>query len=632
MDDNVRRIVSPGRKIPLAIVAVAAIGAAGCGSTGHTAAPSQSDGYAYGTLSAQSGTPKAGGTVNIAESPGAGPTYIFPVIPGSANSVYVMFQFQWQMFRPLYWYPTGANPAVNTTLSLASLPVYSNGDKTVTINLKPSYTWSNGAPVDANDLVFEIDLIKAAIKENPSDWAAYTPGQFPDNVLSATATSKYSVTLQLNRSYNPAWFTDNELTSLTPLPSTFWNKASATGKPLNYASPANATAIYNYLNGQSSAPATFATNPIWQDVDGPFRLKTFNASTDAYSMVPNQAYTGPQKAHIAELNALSFTSSTAEFNQLTSGQLTAGAVDPSDLSQVPALKAAGYNVYGLPSHGFNFIMLNFLDKTDDVNKILGQLYIRQALDHLIDEPAYIASKGIFDGAAAPNYSSVPTVAGSPYNIANGTTAPYPYSISAAVKLLTSHGWKVVPNGKTTCQSPGTGPADCGAGIPAGQAITFNLFYSDQTPVNAVQCTAFASAAAQIGVTVNTEPKTFSYLIQHFNDPAAAADDSSWAMEQWGGFSITPYPTANGTFNSTGSSNVGGYSSPEANTLIHNSVYGSDPMAVKSEGQFLSTNLPVLWLPSQDIIWAWSKDLSGPPDSFASLTQEAFTPEYWYFKN
>jgi hypothetical protein len=56
------------------------------------------------------------------------------------------------------------------------------------------------------------------------------------------------------------------------------------------------------------------------------------------------------------------------------------------------------------------------------------------------------------------------------------------------------------------------------------------------------------------------------------------------------------------------------------------------MAVKSEGQFLSTSLPVLWLPSQDIIWAWSKDLSGPPDSFASLTQEAFTPEYWYFKN
>jgi hypothetical protein len=30
------------------------------------------------------------------------------------------------------------------------------------------------------------------------------------------------------------------------------------------------------------------------------------------------------------------------------------------------------------------------------------------------------------------------------------------------------------------------------------------------------------------------------------------------------------------------------------------------------------------------VFAWKKTLSGPPDSFASLTQSSFTPELWYF--
>ena len=49
-------------------------------------------------------------------------------------------------------------------MSIANPPVYSNGDKTVTISLKSSYKWSNGQPITANDMLFFIDLVKAAIK------------------------------------------------------------------------------------------------------------------------------------------------------------------------------------------------------------------------------------------------------------------------------------------------------------------------------------------------------------------------------------------------------------------------------------------------------------------------------------
>ncbi len=80
------------------------------------------------------------------------------------------------MFMPLYGGPTGAEPKVNDGLSAANPPVFSNGDKTVTIPIKPGLKWSDGAPIDANDVVFWFDLLKAAVKESPANWAQFTPG------------------------------------------------------------------------------------------------------------------------------------------------------------------------------------------------------------------------------------------------------------------------------------------------------------------------------------------------------------------------------------------------------------------------------------------------------------------------
>jgi len=36
-------------------------------------------------------------------------------------------------------------------------------------------------------------------------------------------------------------------------------------------------------------------------------------------------------------------------------------------------------------------------------------------------------------------------------------------------------------------------------------------------------------------------------------------------------------------------------------------------------------------PNDDEVKAWKATLSGPPDSFANLTQDYFTPERWYPK-
>ena len=62
-------------------------------------------------------------------------------------------------------------------MSLAYEPVYSNGDKTVTVRLKTNYRWSDGQPVTSKDALFFLDEVRAAVKESGANWSQYTSGR-----------------------------------------------------------------------------------------------------------------------------------------------------------------------------------------------------------------------------------------------------------------------------------------------------------------------------------------------------------------------------------------------------------------------------------------------------------------------
>lgn len=611
-------------------LAVAVVLAACSGTTGSSNAKSSvaADGATYGTLPAQKGTPTDGGVVRVAQFPGAGPNYIFPITPAANGSVYNIYQFQNLLFRPLYASRVGTQPKIDPKESLGGEPAFSNGNKTVTITLKDNYTWSDGKKVVADDVVFFIALLKAAVKESPANFGNYTPGYFPDSVAKAEATDPTTVTLTLTKPFNPQFFYLNQLTFITPLPSTAWNRAAVGGPALDWKVPANAKKIYDFLAKQAGNLTTYATNPLWQVVNGPFRLTAYNPNTAALSMKPNPKYTGPQKAHISELQQVAFTSEAAEFNQLRSGNLEIGAVPFTSLAQVPTLQRSGYTVYGFPSFGFNYTLFNFKNTTGNFNKIIAQPYVRQALVHLQDQQALI--KGVYRNAAAESYGPVPAVPKTEFTPDNATTNPYPYDPAAAKKLLTDHGWDVVPNGTTTCKTPGSGPNQCGAGIPAGTPMSWNLFYSNQPATTGQQVTALVSAAKQLGITITTSSKTFNFLIQNYSDVSAPSNINKWAMMKFGGFSVSNYPTTNQIFNTTGSYNFGGYSDPQADKLIQNSVFGSDPKAVSKEAAYITTAAPAIFQPNTSNVIAISTKISGPPDSFSNITQYRMSPEYWYF--
>ncbi|HXY44803.1 MAG TPA: ABC transporter substrate-binding protein [Acidimicrobiales bacterium] len=572
-----------------------------------------------------------GGTLSIAESPGGGPTYILPIVPAADDSVGTVDGLVDYMWRSLWWAPLGYAPTIDWPDSISPAPPkFSDDDKVATITLRSNWKWSDGQPVTSTDVAFYCYLAYAAVVLSPDNDGSFTPGEFPQDLVSVATPSPTTAVITLSKSFNPTFQFLDQLATITPLPAHAWSKTRLNGPIINFRNLANAEAIYKFLNAESSELSTYGSDPLWQVVDGPYRIKSFDPSTDGNVLVANPNYSGPVKPHITTIDDVAFTSTEAEFDELLSGNLDVGFVDFSDLQQVPRLKSLGYDVWGYPDFGNSFIVYNFKDRTGDFDNIISQLYIRQALAHLQDEQGVISARGMFDGAAGAAYGPVPAIPKSPFAPPNALKNPYPYSISTALRLLSSHGWKVVPDGTTTCAKAGTGPNECGAGIPAGTPLTWNLVYASQPAVIGAQCEAIASAAKLIGISINLQAKTFNYIISELSDPADPDHDGLWAMQDYGGDTDVLYPTQDGIFNTTGSFNTGDYSNPTYDSLVNDSLHSDNPDAVLNEISFLTEQLPGMFQPNPDLITAFSNKLAGPASSFQASSQYQYMPEYWYF--
>ena len=155
-------------------VAATALLAAGCGASSTSS----------GSSSSSTGS-VTGAVATLANLNGAGGNCIFQLETTQCYSVTNYEDFEYLMVRPLYMFGGNSNSSitVNYPLSPADAPVYSNGGKTVVINLK-GWKWSDGESVDAKDLIFDLNMVEG---EKTND-AAYTPGLLPDNLVSYSAT------------------------------------------------------------------------------------------------------------------------------------------------------------------------------------------------------------------------------------------------------------------------------------------------------------------------------------------------------------------------------------------------------------------------------------------------------------
>src|SRR6202042_3497040 len=268
------------------------------------------------------------------------------------------------------------------------------------------------------------------------------------------------------------------------------------------------------------------------------------------------------------------TGFTSELNAMKSGSLDIMVgLDPSQLAEAPSLKSQGIDVFGGPGWGWFGGIINFKDTANDFDKVIAQGYVRGAIDHLIDQPGII--KGIYKGAAVTAYGP-----------ADATQAPYAYSPSTAVSVLKAHGWKVVPNGQTTCQKAGTAADECGAGIPAGTPLKFVWANppSSFSTTAVLESEALASVAKQdAGINIDLQTKTFNFLTSNYNNqnPAASKYTNDWGVNNYGGLFTDYYPAAEGVWNFGGGFNLGDFADAKATTLMNASVHSRAASAIKT---------------------------------------------------
>lgn len=645
MDGTRRRITSRRRALLTAVALLT-------GSVGLA-------GVAAGTAGASAITAAAGKSASAptvitwAEQPGETPDWIFPFASLQFFSSTNLNQFQYLMYRPLYWLSEDGKPAFNPSLSLASAPEFSDGDSVVTIPLK-GWQWSNGTTIDAQDVMFFMNMLRS----EPDQWAGTAPGELPSNVKSVTAPSatSESVSITFNHGYNSNFILYSELSQITPMPLAWDISKLNDGKPAapgsggcssmtwNATTMAACTKVWAFMTDDGDTAQvkkeagdlnTYASNPLWQVVDGPWQLESFN-SDGAFTMVPNTLYSGPVKPSVDEFEAVPYVTDASEFAALRSRDLTVGYLPLANAPAAPSPGGVGPNAPVLASSydlgaqfpwQMNYFPINFNSTGDGgvAGTLFHQLYIRQALQELVDQPTILSS--IYKNYATADDGPVPTLPDSAFLSSAEQHNPYPYDLSAAEKLLKSHGWTVNPGGTDVCSVA----AKCGSGVPKGAQLSLSLPYVDGDPAIAQQVSDMVGTWSAAGIAVAKKPESFIQVISTAT-PCTASPSCTWEMADWGGgwiYAPDYDPTGEYLFQTGAEFNSGSYSDATNDSLINKTVTSSTAGVFHKWENYITGQVPVIWQPVPATIVEFSNSLTGvePFDPYGSLT-----PEAWRFSS
>ena len=137
--------------------------------------------------------------------------------------------------------------------------------------------------------------------------------------------------------------------------------------------------VWTYLTGLAANLSSYATDPTWGIVDGPYTVAASKGGSFSTSgqvtLVPNTSYSGPQKPTV-KVQELPYTTDNAEFNALVGGALDIGYLPQQDVTSTTTdATQAGPNNSRLSNFylspwvlfGFNYAVLKFESTGDSGN-------------------------------------------------------------------------------------------------------------------------------------------------------------------------------------------------------------------------------------------------------------------------
>ncbi len=433
----------------------------------------------------------------------------------------------------------------------------------------------------------------------------------------------HTIRLNLSGPVSPTWFTYNELSQITPLPQHVMDRTSAGGAVGDYdTAHAGATAVYNFLSKQAQDLKTFATNPLWHVVDGPWQLTSFSLNGQA-TFTRNARYFGPSNPKITRLVEVPFESPTAANNALFSSQVDYTGIT---LSQVPLesrFKAAGYTADPVSLYGISGLIPN--ENSPNHAALFKQAYFRQVMERLVDQNSIISKLDYGNGQES--CGPVPLDPPSDFVSPLERKCPLQYSTSAATQMLQSRGWKVNPGGVSVCQQGGA--SGCGDGVSAGEQAVFNLIYPTGLGLDST-ILLIKSDAAKVGIVYNIKSVPFATDFSTVAPCQAGAAACNWDIG-WFAWVFQPdyLPTGDVLFSTGAGSNVANYSAPQADQLINATEHTNSLSTFYAYEDYIAQQAPWIWLPEGKGIYEVKSDLTGaiPPYNAFLFTH----PETWGFR-
>jgi len=367
-------------------------------------------------------------------------------------------------------------------------------------------------------------------------------------------------------------------------------------------------------------------------VDGPWKLSSFS-TTGNVTMVPNTKYSGSPKPKLSAIKFVPFTADSAVYTALKTGQVDMGRIPAEDLPQkpanatVPATNPLGssYTLEPLEPFGIQYAQPNF--NNPQVGFMVRQLYIRQALQEVMDQPGII--KAIWRGYAIPGSGPAPN--SPPGNqwipsaqTQNNSQGPYAFNIAKAKSSLEAHGWSEV-GGVMTCQDP----SKCGAGIPKGQKLALQYVYPTGVAATAATWETYKSDASQAGIDITIVAQSFNSIIGQSLPCSPMSSKCAIQVFAFGGWVFNGpgfEPTGEPLFATGAGSNSGNYSDPKMDSLITATHNDSALSAFDDYATYGAQQVPFIWAPQSTRIYAVNSKLHNV--TFSPLY--TLVPEYWYF--
>lgn len=557
---------------------------AACGSTSSSAS----------TTSASSAAKESGGTAVIALTTQQSPNWFFPLRSAPTDTV-TNEQVELMMYKPLI--AVNSSDQLDYGRSLASSITWNTEGDVYTIHLNPKWHWSNGKPVTSADVVFSYNVMKAASQAN-APWVFWGQGfgGFPTIWKSVVAEGQNTVVVTLTEPRNPAWFVRNGLGQIIPAPAAVWDKY-----------PTNMTAELQYINSIANSPS----NAAYKVVDGPYQLSG-SQPNNYWAFTPNPHYDG-QKSSLSKVIYQYETSSSAEFAALKTGTVDVGSLPPSLVTAKSELTQD--DVVPAYTLGFNYIVPNESNSAPNgIGKAFQQLPVREALQMGIDQSAII--RDFYHGYAASDDTTLAPLPKTSFFDPALTTSPYAFNPAAGKALLEKNGWHEVD----------------GVMTKGGLQLKFNLIYASGSNAGQDLAQLLKSDWAREGIDVTLTSQEFNQVVSH-----GASDASTWAMLDWdqavGGWTYgTGYPSGGGLFSTTGSENMGSYSSSQMNQLIQGTYApGTTSQQLQhlyAYEEYAAKNLPVLFIPDPAEILVHAKNLHGVVTYF-DPAGALFEPNHWY---